>query len=75
MKRLSEAEQIILKKTIRDNLGVEFNVNKAGKYFCLSLRTKDVNKFMDGIEPFMKDSFKYKIVRMKSPALAGDEIV
>lgn len=67
MKRLSEAEQVILKKTIRDNLGVEFNVNRQNKYFYLNLRTKDVNKFMDGVMPFMQDSFKYKIVRMKSP--------
>lgn len=75
MKRLSEAEQIILKKTIRENLGVEFNVNRAGKYFCLRLRTKDVNKFMDGIEPFMCESFKYKLVRMKGPSKEGGEIV
>ena len=66
MKRLSEAEQVVLKKTIRDNLGVEFNVNKQNKYFYLNLRTKDVNKFMDGVMPFMQESFKYKIVRMKN---------
>ncbi len=67
MKRLSEAEQLILKQTIRDNLGVEFNVNRQNKYFYLRLRTKDVNKFMDGIEPYMKESFKYKVIRMKNP--------
>lgn len=67
MKRLSEAEQLVLKQTIRDNLGVEFNVNRQNKYFYLRLRVKDVNKFMGGIEPYMKDSFKYKIIRMKNP--------
>lgn len=75
MKRLSEAEQLVLKQTIRDNLGVEFNINRQNKYFFLTLRTRDVNKFMDGIEPFVVDSFKYKIVRMKSPEKSGGEIV
>ncbi len=67
LKRLSEAEQLVLKQTIKSNLDIEFNLNKASQYWCLRLRTKDVNKFMDGIEPFIKDSFKYKIIRMKSP--------
>lgn len=75
MKRLSEAEQLVLKQTIKNNLGVEFNINKQYKYFFLTLRTKDVNKFMDGIEPYVLDSFKYKIIRMKSPEKSGGDIV
>lgn len=75
MKRLSEAEQLILKRTIRDNLGVEFNVNRQNKYFYLNLRTKDVNKFMDGVMPFMCESFMYKIVRMKSSEKSDGDIV
>lgn len=75
MKRLSEAEQLVLKQTIRDNLGVEFNINRQNKYFYLRLRTRDVNTFMDGIEPYMMESFRYKIIRMKSPEKSGGDIV
>lgn len=75
LKRLSEAEQLVLKQTIKTTLDVEFNINKAGDYWCLRLRSKDVNKFMDGVEPFMKDSFKYKIIRTKSPVKTGGDIV
>lgn len=75
MKRLSEAEQIILKQAIKDKLGVEFNVNKAGKYYCLRLRTKDIGMFMNNIEPYILPSFKYKVIRTKSPINIGDDIV
>lgn len=76
MKRLSEAEQLVLKQTIRSTLGVEFNINKGGKYFCLRLRNKDVNTFMDGVEPYIVNSFKYKIIRTKnSKNILDDDIV
>ncbi len=66
MKRLSYGDQLLLKKTIKENLDVEFNVNRQGKYYYLRLRCKDVEKFCKGVEPYMKDSFKYKI-RMINP--------
>lgn len=75
MKRLSEAEQLVLKQTIRDKLNVEFNVNKQNSYYYLRLRNRDVNKFMDGIEPFIVNSFKYKVIRMKSSEKSDGEIV
>lgn len=75
MKRLSEAEQIILKQAIKDKLGVEFNVNSSGKYYYLRLRTKDIDTFMDNIEPYILPSFKYKVIRTKSPTNVGDDIV
>lgn len=78
MKRLSEAEQVVLKKAIKDKLGVEFNVarqNYNGRcYYYLRLRQKDVNTFMDGVLPYMTPSFMYKVVRTESP-LKGDDIV
>lgn len=74
MKRLSYGDQLLLKTTIRDVLGVEFNVNRQKQYYYLRLRTKDVEKFCKGVEPYMKDSFKYKI-RMISPSSEGGEIV
>lgn len=67
MCRLSEAEHNFLKKEIKAKLGVEFNVNRKGKYFCLYLRKKDVDHFMDMVEPYILPSFAYKIVRTESP--------
>lgn len=62
LKRLSYGDQFILKKALKDNLDLEWNINKNGKYFYLTLRTKDHKKFFKEIEPFITNSFKYKIL-------------
>jgi hypothetical protein len=64
MKRLNMEDQLLLADSIQNNLGIKFKIHRHGKFLYLSLGTKDVNKFMDGIEPHVCDSFKYKIVRM-----------
>lgn len=74
MKRLSYGDQLLLKQAIRDRLGVEFNVNRHGKYYYMRLRSRDVEKFCVGVLPYMKDSFSYKI-RMLDPSIEGGEIV
>lgn len=74
MKRLSYGDQLLLKQAIRDTLGVEFNVNRQGKYYYLRLRSKDVKTFCEGVKPYIKDSFSYKI-RMLDPSSEGDDIV
>lgn len=74
MKRLSYGDQLFLKKTIKENLDLEFNVNRQNQYYYLRLRTKDVEKFCRGVEPYMKESFKYKI-RTINPDLSGGDIV
>lgn len=74
MKRLSYGDQLFLKKTIKENLDVEFNINKQNQYYYLRLRSKDVERFCKGVEPYITESFKYKI-RMINPALAGGDIV
>ena len=74
MKRLSYGDQLLLKQTIRDVLGVEFNINRQNQYFYMRLRSRDVEKFCKGVEPYMKDSFKYKI-RMIDSVKTDDEIV
>lgn len=74
MKRLSYGDQLLLKEAVRDRLGVEFNINRQGKYYYLRLRCKDVEKFCVGVLPYMKDSFSYKI-RMLDPSIEGGEIV
>jgi len=62
MKRLSYGDQMLLKNALKDKLDLEFNIIKGGKYFLLRLRTKDVNKFMKGIRPYITPSFSYKIL-------------
>lgn len=75
MKRLSYGDQLLLKKAIKEVLGVEFNINRQGKYYYLRLRSKDVITFCRGVAPYMKESFKYKI-RVIDPSLEeGGDIV
>ena len=61
MKRLSYGDQLLLKKAIRDKLGVEFNVSKQNKFYYLRLRTRDVKAFCYGVLPYMTESFMYKV--------------
>lgn len=75
MKRLSYGDQFLLKKALKETLDLEFNINKAGNYYNMRLRAKDVVKFMNGVSPYVLPSFSYKLVRMENPAQAGGEIV
>lgn len=83
MKRLSYGDQLFLKKYIKQNLDVEFNIGKQTYkdkvYYYLRLRNKDIDKFMDGIRPHIVDSFKYKLYdsERKAPEATppGDDIV
>lgn len=72
MKRLSYGDQLLLKKAIKETLDVEFNINRQNKYYYLRLRTKDVIKFCKGVEPYMKESFRYKIRVIDSLKEDGD---
>ena len=74
MKRLSYGDQLLLKKAIKDTLDVEFNINRQNQYYYLRLRCKDVVKFCKGVEPFMKESFKYKIRVIGSLKEDGDTV-
>lgn len=74
MKRLSYGDQLLLKKAIKEVLGVEFNINRQGKYYYLRLRSKDVVTFCRGVAPYMKESFKYKI-RVIDPSSEGGDTV
>ena len=75
LKRLSYGDQYILKKALKDLLNLEFNVNKCGNYYNLRLRVKDVDKFMEGVSPYMKESFSYKLIRTENPMYVGGDIV
>lgn len=60
--RLSYGDFFILKKALKELLDLEFNIVKTGgKYFTLRLRSKDFNKFFEGITPYILPSFMYKV--------------
>lgn len=61
MKRLSYGDQFILKKALKDNLNLEWNINRQNKFYCLRLRAKDVDAFMEMVAPHVMPSFQYKV--------------
>lgn len=73
-KGFSYGDNWLLKKSIKEKLNLEFNINRHGKYYYLHLRVKDHEKFISMILPFMKDSFLYKLERI-APAIRDDDIV
>ena len=73
LKRLSYGDQLLLKKTLKELLDLEWNINRNNQYYYLRLRSKDINKFMELVTPYIKPSFKYKLV-CTAPE-KGDDIV
>lgn len=61
-KRLSYADSWLLKKGIKDKLGIEFNVHRHYDMYFLSLRVKDYYTFKEGVKPYVLDCFKYKLL-------------
>lgn len=61
-KRLSYGDSLLLKTAFRERLEVEFNVNRHYDRWFLRLRSKDSQRFLDGVKPFIKPSFLYKLV-------------
>lgn len=61
------ANQLLLKKSLEINFGIYFNINKSekskdGTYnYRLRLATKDNEKFIEIIKPFIIPSMRYKI--------------
>jgi hypothetical protein len=72
MKRLSYGDQLVLKNQIKESMGVEFNINRNGKYYYLNLRVKDVESFLTQVAPYMSKSFYYKLGRFTPTKLGGD---
>lgn len=59
----SYPEQMELRRQILERLGICFNVNSAGSgRYQLNLRKKDFEKFFEGVQPFMVESYKYKLL-------------
>lgn len=60
-KRLSYGDSWLLKKAIREKLGVEFNVVRHYHRYFLRLRSKDDATFLNSVRPYMPESFNYKL--------------
>lgn len=61
LKRLSYGDQFLLKKCIKEKLGVEFNINRHYDKWFLRLRNKDARIFLENVRSYMKPSFDYKL--------------
>lgn len=63
----SYGDNWLLKKAMRNNLGIEFNINKHSKSkdgeqrYILVLRSKDYDKFIENVKPYILPSFNYKL--------------
>lgn len=65
LKRLSYGDTLFLKEQLKDKFDLEWNINRQNKYYYLTLRTKDVSKFYEGIKPYILPSFSYKILNVE----------
>lgn len=61
----SYADNKLLSSAIYEKTGLHWNVqrhhSKGNVYYKLYLARKDISMFMDGIEPFIQPSFRYKL--------------
>ena len=78
----SYAENLLIKQTIKEKLGIEFNIHKAGvnkedeMMYQLVLRRSSFDTFHSGIEKFITPSFLYKINPHDKPQVnLGEDIV
>lgn len=62
-KGFSYGDNWLLKKALKEKLDLEFNINRHGKYWFLSLRSKDSAKFEEIVSPYVLPSFNYKLGR------------
>lgn len=73
----SYGDNHLLRKALSEKLGLDWNVasDRSGgkqKWF-LKLRSSDIEKFMCSVEPYIVDSFKYKICHVVGSRLQRDE--
>lgn len=73
----SYGDNLLIKKTIENNLGIMFNIVNNKGYYELRLRNKDYKKLYNGCKPYIFKSFEYKfpIPTLNSDIISDDEIV
>lgn len=57
----SYAEQELLRKVFIEKLGVIWNINRNGNTWQLNLAKQSKDKWFENIEPFITDSYRYKL--------------
>lgn len=66
-----------LRQALKERLDLDWSVSsdRSGgtQKWYLKLRSRDIEKFMSGIEPYILDSFKYKICHVAGSRLVRDE--
>lgn len=76
----TEAEVVMLQKIIYSSLGVAMDIRQRGRkkdgtrIYRLTAKNAQAEKFLDGVRPYIFESFNYKI-RTGNPAEAGGDIV
>lgn len=63
-KGFSYADNMALSKAIYSSVGIRTNVNKHYNYYMLSVKSADINKFIDVVTPHVLPSFMYKLERI-----------
>lgn len=63
----SYGDNLLIKKAIKENLGIEFNISKHSKtnageqQYILNLLSSSFDRFIEGISSYMLPSFQYKL--------------
>jgi hypothetical protein len=77
----SYGDNLLLKKAIKENLDIEFNINNHSKNkhgemtYILVLTANSRDKFFDGIRKYIKHSFEYKINPNAEPVIDGGDMI
>ena len=77
----SYGDNLLLKRAIKENLGIEFNVTRHSKNkngdmtYILYLLASSRAKFFSGVFKYIKPSFKYKINPYTEPVIDGDDMI
>lgn len=74
-KGFSYADNMSLSKAIYEKLGLRTNVNRHYKYYELRLKSSDIGKFVDLVNPYICPSFRYKLERIAPHKTVGGDIV
>jgi len=75
----SYGDNLLLKAALKEKLYLEWNIRSGskkdgGRVYHLALRRSSLERFIDGVMPFIVPSFDYKI-RTIAPLNKGEEIV
>jgi hypothetical protein len=71
----SYGDNLLIKKAIKENLEIEFNISKHAKtklgeqQYILNLASSSFNKFVDGVRKYILPSFEYKLNPYEKPLL------